>query len=1074
MPVERQFTPEQVRPDIATPRIQEHFTALSLVPPETPIERGDLFTAVTDTLQVPVNTLQLLEPLWDKAVQERGRLADETFRNEFVADFLTEWTDAVLSAPDITVSDKAVRLFHHLSVPEDTGERILEVLRKPGTIHKRKTQILEDVSLVAAAVAESQELSLPVAHAFTEICLQVRPLLGRKKKVQLEHAVATVIDSLRENAPYQSAAVYMALHDGMYAQDQQGDVQVGKKINVRRISRQTQFLPYLLQTLPQREFDRVGQVVRTALTDSKGVTAAELQVLDSSLADIPPRVFREMMDSFTQTGYVKKNGNEKYSLTSTGKLRDHLGFEEINRVQVAREMQDSGAVTGKTIKSIQDIVSIYRHNREEIKVSERQVTVSGSGYRMLYLSELPIGNKDVDIELAARIVDYYHRLPADQRPDVIVISGLLQGGFQHRDKNRRGALAIKSVDEQLQAAHVFMTHLQTIGVPILYNMSNDDFEICHNYALEAVRMVGAAAAPQSDTDKSFISYWNIDRLKQTREWDIHLSFQLNVAFPYMLRLGRRLRSADEVAEFTDGKLRREEYLLLYEAYRAGVRGEHVTAEQFGGVVDLGALPFEGRIFPFDIVDDVDLTVKTDNQTYVHYIKHNFNFGDKPMYQNPTAAMEASVGQLSARGETVPNVFTIQHQLQGLALSTGESWVISTPGFLRPDIRQRAAVANIQGEPIHRTLKTRRLEPTPGAFTAEQTDDGRTIFHVLTDKFLDKATIESDRSTVVYFNDWQTGSMTAQSDLQAKLIDIVAHELLPTRPVYLNLIGDMIQGRNYPGMELENKALGLVEIDDQARFVTEMLSLGLADVSAANVANLKRVGILPGNHEWNSQYVKTGAVHTGYLYDFFRYYYQLHGITPNAKNLQFYRQLQADRDHVKAWTGMETVAGYGMLSQHIIIEKGAKGNSAGAPVYQAQNLFTGVGSLVESVDTMVAGHWHHGQLALFNGKVATIAPALAGLSGYEWLRGYRPQLGALFIHLGGGRVPAFEYLSAQALYRHRMQGKYFSEEHLRSLGFKDDRHYDPAKHGFMSRKSGLQKALWDLKDHIIGDSHAIIA
>ena len=447
-----------------------------------------------------------------------------------------------------------------------------------------------------------------------------------------------------------------------------------------------------------------------------------------------------------------------------------------------------------------------------------------------------------------------------------------------------------------------------------------------------------------------------------------------------------------------------------------------------------------------------------------------------MYQNPTDAIQAVIGDLGARGDKVPDAFTIAHQQQGVALNAGGSWIISTPGLLRSNINERSSVANLQGESSHRNYTTRRMTPTSGAFQMEQTDDGRTLFHVMTDRLLEKASISSDPITIVTFNDWQNGSPTAQPDLQVKLLDYVGTKVLPETHVIFNYIGDIIQGNNFKGSAFEKKRLGLVEIDDQIEFVSRFHMLATADISKSAAENIDHVGIVPGNHEWNSGFVQNGAVHTQWLVSLMREFFLKRGIDPDKQKdfISFYRQWQGGPDHVIGWTGFENVAGYGVMLQHVILEKGAKGGGGRPPIYEANTLNQGVGSLVKSVDIQEFGHWHHDMLGLFNGKVAVVAPSLAGLSSYEWLRGYRPHMGALLMHLGGGKAPVFEFLSPKTLYEHKVQGKYFSEKHLRSLGFKDDRHFDPEKHGFMTKKGGIQKALWALKEAMLDETQAKIA
>jgi hypothetical protein len=54
-----------------------------------------------------------------------------------------------------------------------------------------------------------------------------------------------------------------------------------------------------------------------------------------------------------------------------------------------------------------------------------------------------------------------------------------------------------------------------------------------------------------------------------------------------------------------------------------------------------------------------------------------------------------------------------------------------------------------------------------------------------------------------------------------------------------------------------------------------------------------------------------------------------------------------------------------------------------------------------------------------------------------------------LHLGGGEVPAVEFLSPNALLNHKMsEDSFFSDSHLRDLGFETDPNFNPVRDGFI--------------------------
>jgi hypothetical protein len=99
-----------------------------------------------------------------------------------------------------------------------------------------------------------------------------------------------------------------------------------------------------------------------------------------------------------------------------------------------------------------------------------------------------------------------------------------------------------------------------------------------------------------------------------------------------------------------------------------------------------------------------------------------------------------------------------------------------------------------------------------------------------------------------------------------------------------------------------------------------------------------------------------------------------------------------------------------------------------PVYQAAVHNKGVGRDKHSVDFEMYGHWHHPQYGLFGDKLAIISGSLAGMSGYEWMRGYRPVINSVILHIGGGQPPQLEFLSQEFMENWQVEG--YTDEQLK--------------------------------------------
>jgi len=815
----------------------------------------------------------------------------------------------------------------------------------------------------------------------------------------------------------------------------------------------------LLHLIGPADFNRLGEMI------AKGETEGQ------DLGHIPDDVGRGMVDCFEMTGYVVRSPGGGVRLTARGKDEVSLGYDTIRGSVMAFDFL-SAVKPREPIGSFEDIRQAYKTSAADKAVETVHVEVDKPARKILYLSEILLGDSTTDVGFVDRVITKVETMTPETRPDIIVASGLLDGGFKYRDKEQRQNL-VMDIGQQFAGARLILNRLAATGARVIYNMSDRDREVARDTTIDAMRLMQRLSGPITDQ----ATYYQQDQLQQNPIWDLHRAFATNVAFQYCLRSGHPLRSADEMARDTGGRVRLNEYLLLFDAYTRRRNGEPIPPE-YEQALRMENIPFPGREFAdYRFADDFDLvTTIRDSagapQDITDHVRHNLKFGNKSMYQKPTDAMDAAVGHLNSETvEGAPHSLVMQHQQAGIAMGTAEgSWTLSTPGFSDPSVslEQRGSVAGAGQNASWRLLTTRRSLPFPSAIMQEMTADERYILHILNKKLLDKTNISPERITAAFLMDWQQGSVTARPDLQMKLLDIILQKL-PEEPVHLFFAGDIVQGRNYKGMPNENALVGLIRIDDQKEFVRRMLDLSLRDISPGTLRNLKRVGIVPGNHEWNSGYEMLGITHSSFLQSTFRDL-----LKDTSAPVTYYDAVSTGYgDFFKSWTAVDKdVAGYGLMVQHMMLEKGAGKGGSDTPIYQAAEIFRGEGDLVRDVDAAVFGHWHHPQFGLFGNKIAVVTPSVAGLSGYEWMRAYRPVMGGVLLHLGGGLPPAVEFLSAKSLYAHTIENGYFSMQHLNQLGFRDDQDFDPARHGFVNPrtpKSALQKALQVLKSDVIGAS-----
>ena len=291
------------------------------------------------------------------------------------------------------------------------------------------------------------------------------------------------------------------------------------------------------------------------------------------------------------------------------------------------------------------LIDIYQAHRDNVRVPTVEIRTDKPSVNVLFLSELLLGHQDSAVDFFVKIVNSLRSLPDDMRPDVIVMSGLLQGDFKFLQKNRRLTLVpeLSAMGEQFRYGRQLLDILLKTGIPLVYNLSNDDRRIAEDYTIEVFRKMHHYArkgkSPDHSLAQSTVNYADIDKMRQNSEWNRHLSFQINTVFPYCLRSGRRLRSASEMSELTDGKVETEEYFLLFRAKERLDAGKPLKKKQrrwleVGNITDHG----------FKITDDLDLSLRTAGRHYTDEVRHNLGFSQQPMYVNHMKTLLETIQQ----------------------------------------------------------------------------------------------------------------------------------------------------------------------------------------------------------------------------------------------------------------------------------------------------------------------------------------------------------------------------------------------------------------------------------------------
>lgn len=730
----------------------------------------------------------------------------------------------------------------------------------------------------------------------------------------------------------------------------------------------------------------------------------------------------------------------------------------------------SRLITETVDAGLKDTVDIYEKNAAGREVSTYTLDLTDKkSSKTLFMSELLVGHQDSALSEYSRVIGEIEKLPESEQPDLMVLSGFMQGDFKYFEKPRRSMLVpeFNSMDTQFHHARNLIRRAQETGVPVIYNMSDDDHRICEDYTVEAFKMMQGHAKKNKS-----INWAGVDKLRQHPMYYKHLQFQKEVAFPYCLRSGRRLYDANEMSDQTDGEISIDEYYILYNQWEAeqGGRPDLVPEAYTEWLEEVAKTQLPELI----ITDDVNVEMQTEGKTRNIAVRHYTGYSNKPMYRNHLASSKAWAGSIKGEGDSV-DLFVTQNNHESVGTSLGsDTWVVSTPGLIDPRkfTQSRSSRTHAPGD-ISRRLLARGRPTHPGASMYELTDDGRQILTVFNKELLDKADSLPERLTIAEICDLQFGSISARPDILVKYLDIVRERAIGSGAIALFFGGDHLHGSNYRNFKNESQATGLIAMGSQEDFGIKLFRTAYNDVTPEELKAIQRVMVQPGNHEWNSGTERGDTAH-GYYFtagmrSVFERMYTRAGYSDEEidKLVQSHEaMITGDGEYLTGTNAVTYFGAYGALLRHYMLDRGAS-SSGGEPIYQANALaYGGSAGMLKDVDLYMAGHFHHPQFGVFGNKLAVIGGSMAGVTDFEFNRGYKATIAGQLIHIGGGLPVQVEFISDKALHSHTVKHGGFTDAALKEEGFKTDRGFDPIRNGLLNpdsraKRSAIQKKVLDM-------------
>ena len=705
----------------------------------------------------------------------------------------------------------------------------------------------------------------------------------------------------------------------------------------------------------------------------------------------------------------------------------------------------------------------------------------------LYMADLLVGSKFSDNELFNDVVNRVGSMSKEHKPDQVVVSGLYMGDFGGRKKNSRWMLknGLRSLDEQFYHGKQKLEQVRdVIDAPIVYSMSDNDTDIVEEMTFEAFdqmyRLAKKHARENQESDDVKRQLSPLEKAKANPNWPEYYRFTQEVAFPYCVRSGRALRTAEGVQEsanelvnelsqkLSSGELSSVEHArvsdsleklktdivngeyslpereILYDAYKRQANGGRLIAKH-RNILDMNALKNSDSL---QVVEDFEMHTKTRGREYTDLIRHRFQTSKLPV-SNYFSAPTKIRKQLAADGEDIYDniIMTGQREAAGVfGVNNEATHSIGGLQDARKAAKSKGYVLTSPSNQAGREILGRRRFHPASATSIERLDDGTQFVSIYNKRLMEVSESLTEPTTIMLQCDWQAGNIASRPDLQLKQLDMI-NRRLGQGVVYVALGGDHVEGRNYSDFNRESGRTGLGAMDQQFEFVRLMVEQSLDQLSPEQMKNLV-VKATIGNHEYNSGTLKwNGYSFFEPLIDPYKEAFSRNGFSLDEIRNRVQIQDTLITSRGEPFKTYETVFRIGEIGVSLSHFFGAgRGTGGQPPSFLGFNQTTGLGDVRKDIDVGIFGHYHHASYMLGGNKLYVGAGSLNGLTGFEYDKGLRSASSIVALHLGPGKPPTIEVISEEAINNYKITDGPFSDKALRTNdGFRDDKGLDLGKH-----------------------------
>lgn len=775
----------------------------------------------------------------------------------------------------------------------------------------------------------------------------------------------------------------------------------------------------------------------------------------SSFVGVPDEVRHEIIARFCDLGLIKY---EKDTIIF-GNNKKAAHYMATGAVETARLVSRIfSADVPNTFNSLDDVAAAHARHNDARRVTNIEVRGKKDSVKILPINELRLGHQDSEhgLALVRSTIDMLREFSAEELPDVILVTNLIQGDFAHHQARRRAAL-VEGMDtnsEQFRIAQLLLDELRTLGIPIVVSLGRDDHAIAVDYTKDVMRELNGIA--KEGSKENFIPYYESNKLMQDQRFQDHLRFQLRYIMPLCYTIGRRLRTAAEVSKATGGEIDHSEYIALYAHI---VHGESLPAElgiEPEVIKQLGEWR-KGICF----VDDANLTLQSDTgEPHEVWYRHSVSFTPETLLANHMSVLLDILGTRGTNGLENPDLIMSGGAQEAVYATRNDSGAVVLPGLTDPNEywkRGQYSTA-VPGDPSRRLNLLRKRPNSPALYEVELKDTGEIIHTYISKEIMEKAD-SLPRMGIFELCDFQIGSPTARPDYQIKYLSYML-ETATRMPIAIQFAGDIIHGHIYPGFSDESQAQGLIRLKSQKATVEKVMRAAFMNAPQALLDAVVDVLVQQGNHDevQRTRIPNNNDSNVDYLMYVMRDLVDTPGEETKVRHDAIYHTPTGVP--VPTWMGTSHYGAYTVKTAHYHLDRGAKGNTGGLPAYHAYQRAVGLGT-DERADLLLGAHWHNPQVAMLGRKVVVVGGAMAEQSQFEDKLGYSARLAGSVVFLGGGKPLEVMFVGRKALDNHGVRHGFFTPENLAAHGYFDDPGFDVAKHGPHSRddmpKSAQQKA-----------------